>query len=165
MLVPIGKGLELEVDVTRFNSEVRDHVLRTGLRNLLMDAHASATAKAYPDDWLKRSRELADRKLAQLYAGVTRAQSFGGPKAASDPISQVIMRLARKAVSGRPEIAAASKADRLATINRLAAEYAKDHDAELRPRALKIAALENGDPAPVPVQKPVPVPMKKKRAA
>jgi hypothetical protein len=95
----------------------------TGLRNLLMDAHASATAKADPDNYIKRSRELAEKKLASLYAGVVRAQTIGGPKTASDPISQVIMRLARKAVVSRPEIAAASKADRLATINRLAAEY------------------------------------------
>ena len=146
MLVPIGKGLELEVDVTRFNSEVRDHVLRTGLRNSTDGRARFATAKAYPDDYLKRSREMAEKKLANLYAGVTSAQSFGGPKAASDPISQVIMRLARKAVSGRPEIAAASKADRLATINRLAAEYAKDHDAELRPRALKIAPWRTATP-------------------
>ena len=118
MLVPIGKAIELKVYVTWFNSEVREHVIRTGLRNLLMDAHAG-DREGFPDDWLKRSREMAEKKLANLYAGVTRAQSFGGPKAPTDPISQVIMRLARKAVSGRPEIAAASKADRLATITGL----------------------------------------------
>jgi hypothetical protein len=48
MLVAVGKTIELDVDVTRFNSEVHEHILRTGLRNLLMDAHASATAKADP---------------------------------------------------------------------------------------------------------------------
>src|SRR5262245_63226943 len=104
MLVVIGKGIELEVDVTRFNSEVHDHIVRTGVRNLLMDAHASATAKADPDNYIKRSREMAEKKLASMYAGVVRAQSIGGPKTASDPISQVIMRLARKSVASRPEI-------------------------------------------------------------
>ena len=65
----------------------------------------------------------------------------------------VILRLARKAIASRPEIAAASKEDRLATINRIAAEYAKEHDALLRPRAQKIVALENdqAEPAPLPL--------------
>jgi hypothetical protein len=57
MLVAVGKGIELEVDVPRLNNEVRDHVMRTGLRNLLMDAHASATAKVDPENYIKRSRE------------------------------------------------------------------------------------------------------------
>ena len=56
MLVAIGKGIELDVDVTRFNSEVRDHIVRTGLRNLLMDAHASATVKADPQGYVQKSR-------------------------------------------------------------------------------------------------------------
>jgi hypothetical protein len=165
MLVAIGKGIELDVDVTQFNSEVHDHILRTGLRNLLMDAHASATAKADPDNYIKRSRELAEKKLASLYAGVVRAQSLGGPKAPTDPVAMVIMRLARKAIASRPEVAAASNADRLATINRLAAEYAKEHDAQLRPRAEKIVALENDQAEPAPVKTHEPVPTKKKKAA
>jgi hypothetical protein len=74
------------------------------------------------------------------------------------------MRLARKAVASRPEIAAASKADRLATINRLAAEYAKEHDAQLRSRAEKIVALENDQADPAPVRKHEAVPTKKKAA-
>ena len=165
MLVAVGKGIELEVDVPRFNSEVRDHVMRTGLRNLLMDAHASATAKTDPENYIKRSRELAEKKLASLYAGVVRAQSFGGPKAPTDPVAMVILRLARKAIVSRPEIAAASKGDRLATINRLAGEYAKDHDAQLRPRAQKIVALENDQAEPAPVKRHEPMPTKKKKAA
>jgi len=161
MLVAIGKGIELEVDETRLNNEVRDHVMRTGLRNLLMDAHASATAKANPQGYVQKSRELAEKKLASLYAGVVRAQSFGGPKAPTDPVAMVILRLARKAIASRPELAAASNADRLATINRLAAEYAREHDAQLRPRAEKIVAPENDQAEPAPVQKPT----KKNKAA
>ena len=163
MLVAIRKGIELDVDVTRFDSEVHGHIVRTGLRNLLMDAHASATAKADPANYIKRSREMAEKKLASLYAGVVRAQSFGGAKMPADPVAMVILRLARKAVISRPEVAAASKADRLATINRLAAEYAKEHDAQLRPRAQKIVALETLEAEPV--KKAEPVAMKKKRAA
>ena len=117
MLVAIGKTIELDVDVTRFNSEVHDHIVRTGLRNLLMDAHASATAKGDPENYINRSRELAEKKLASLYAGVVRAQSFGGPKAPTDPVAMVILRLARKAVQRdrAKEIAAAPKAEKLAT--------------------------------------------------
>jgi len=165
MLVAIGKGIELDVDVSRFNTEVHDHLLRTGLRNLLMDAHASATAKADPENYIKRSREMAEKKLASLYAGVVRAQSFGGPKASTDPVAMVILRLARKAIISRPEVVAASNADRLATINRLAAEYAKEHDAQLRPRAEKIVALENDQAEPTPVRKHQAVPTRKNRAA
>ena len=165
MLVAIGKGIELDVDVTRFNGEVHDHIVRTGLRNLLMDAHASATAKADPEGYVRKSRELAEKKLASLYAGVVRAQSFGGSKTPTDPVAMVILRLARKAVISRPEIAASSKADRLATISRLAGEYAKEHDAQLRPRAEKIVALENDQAEPAPVKKPEPMPTKKKKAA
>jgi hypothetical protein len=165
MLMAIGKGIELDVDVTRFNTEVHDHILRTGLRNLLMDAHASATAKADPENYIKRSREMAEKKLSSLYAGVVRAQSFGGPKAPTDPVAMVILRLARKAVISRPEVAAASKADRLATINRLAGEYAKEHDVQLRPRAEKIVALENDQAEPTPVRKHRAMPTKKNRAA
>ena len=165
MLMAIGKGIELDVDVSRFNTEVHDHLLRTGLRNLLMDAHASATAKADPENYIKRSREMAEKKLASLYAGVVRAQSFGGPKASTDPVAMVILRLARKAIISRPEVVAASNADRLATINRLAAEYAKEHDVQLRPRAEKIAALENDQAEPTPVRKHQAVPTRKNRAA
>jgi hypothetical protein len=165
MLVAIGKSIELDVDVTRFNGEVHDHILRTGLRNLLMDAHASATAKVDPEGYVQKSRELAEKKLTSLYAGVVRAQSFGGPKAPTDPVAMVILRLARKAIVSRPEVAAASKADRLATINRLAGEYAKEHEGQLRPRAQKIVALEDDQAEPAPEKKHEPMPTKKKKAA
>lgn len=163
MLIAIGKGIEIEVDLTRFNKEVDEFTKRNGLYNLLKDSHAKATAKADPENYVKRSRELAEKKLADLYAGVTRAQA--GPKAPTDPVAMVILRLARKAVASHPEVAAAPKKDRLATINRLATEYAKAHDGELRPRAEKIVALENGEPVPITKPAPVQPATKKKRAA
>ncbi len=42
MLVAVGKGIELEVDVTRLNNEVRDLVMRSSLRNLLISASRPA---------------------------------------------------------------------------------------------------------------------------
>ena len=35
MLVPIGKRIELDVDPTRFNRDVMEHVVKIGLRNIL----------------------------------------------------------------------------------------------------------------------------------
>src|SRR5215472_13818914 len=92
MLVAIGKGIELEVDPSRFNGEVHDHVMKIGLRNLLMDAHAAATAKSDPIGYVAKSRELAESKLGNLYAGVVRAQTIVGAKAATDPVGMVILR-------------------------------------------------------------------------
>jgi hypothetical protein len=167
MLVAIGKGIELDVDVTRFDGEVHDHIVRTGLRNLLMDAHASATVKADPEGYVKKSRELAEKKLASLYAGTVRVQSVGGVAKPTDPVSAVVMRLARRAIQKEKasDIAAAPKDQRLALINRLAAEYAQSHDVALRPRAEKIVALENVEVEPLPVKKAEPVPTKKGKKA
>ena len=161
MLVAIGKGIELDVDPSRFNRDINDHILRTGLRNLLMDAHASATAKSDPDNYIKRSREPAEKKLASMYAGVVRLANVGGPKAPTDPISQVILRLARKAVQKDhlTELAAAPKDQRLALLNKLANEYAVAHDAALRPRATKIVELES---EPEPALKAQAKPVKRK---
>jgi hypothetical protein len=161
MLLAIGKGIELDGDPSRFNREVNDHILRTGLRNLLMDAHASATAKSDPDNYIKRSRELAEKKLASMYAGIVRVANVGGPKAPTDPVSQVILRLARKAVQKdhATELAAAPKAQRLAVLNKLANEYAVAHDAALRPRATKIVELES---EPEPALKAHAKPVKRK---
>jgi hypothetical protein len=146
--INIGKGIELDVDPARFNREVMEHVVKIGLRNILADSHANATAKADPEGYLKKSRELAEKKLAAMYEGIVRAAAVGGPKAPTDPVSTVIMRLARKQVQKdkAKEIAAAPKDQRLAVLNKLAAEYAQAHDGKLRPRAMQIVALEDGEP-------------------
>ncbi|MBV8227715.1 MAG: hypothetical protein JO232_21280 [Verrucomicrobia bacterium] len=87
MLVAIGKGIELDVDLARFNRDVMDHVVKIGLRNILMDSHATATAKCDPEGYVAKSRELAEKKLAALYAGVVRTQAAGGGIAKpTDPV-------------------------------------------------------------------------------
>jgi hypothetical protein len=162
MLVPVGKGIELDVGVTRFNKEVMDHIVKTGLRNLIMDSHASATQKADPTGYIAKSRELAERKLQSLYDGVVRTQAIGGPKAPTDPVAMVILRLARKAVQKdkAEELAAASKGDRLALLNKFAIEYAEARDTQLRPRAIQIVRLENDEPEAPPAKAAI-----KKKAA
>jgi hypothetical protein len=67
----------------------------------------------------------------------------------------------RKAVISRPEVGSV-EGDRLALINKLASAYAVEHDAQLRPRAQKIVALEEGEPLQA---KHEPMPTKKKKAA
>ena len=105
---------------------------------------------------------MAERKLQSLYDGVVRTQAVGGPKAPTDPVAMVILRLARKAVQKdkAKELAAASKGDRLALLDKFATEYAEAHDAKLRPRAIRIVALENDEPEAPPAK-----PTAKKKAA
>jgi len=164
MLVAIGKGIELEVDPARLNAEVTAHVMKIGLRNILMDSHANATQKADPEGYVAKSRELAEKKLAAMYEGIVRAQSTGGIAKPTDPVAVVILRLARKAVQKdkAKEIAAAPKDQRLAVLNKLANDYAQAHDATLRPRAVKIVELENDEPTPV---KTAPAKPAKRKAA
>jgi hypothetical protein len=76
-----------------------------------------------------------------------------------DPVSQVILLLARKAKDRAKEIAAAPKDQRMAVLNELANEYAAVHDAALRPRAVKIVELES---EPEPALKPQAKPVKRK---
>src|SRR6516164_10119481 len=165
MLVPIGKRIELDVDPTRFNRDVMEHVVKIGLRNILTDSHANATQKADPQGYVAKSRELAERKLQSLYNGIVRTQAVGGPRAPTDPVSMVILRLARKAVQKdrAKDLAAAAKGERLTILNKWAAEYAEAHDSALRPRALKIVALEDGG-EPVEPAKPVAKPAKRRAA-
>ena len=91
MLVAIGKGIELDVDVTRFNSEVHDHIVRTGLRNLLMDAHASATAKADPEGYVTKVPRVGRKETGLVVCGDHRgAISRTGPESASLPSNSML---------------------------------------------------------------------------
>lgn len=73
MQVQIGKGIALDVDYERFNAEVLQHVIYMGLRNVLMDSHASHTKDADGDNYVELSRDAAQRKLDSMYAGEVRA--------------------------------------------------------------------------------------------
>src|SRR5262249_51140644 len=161
MLIPIGKGIELDIDPARFNDEVRNHVMKIGLRNLLGDAHANATAKTDPEGYIQKSRELAERKLQSLYNGVVRTQSTGGIAKPTDPLAQVILRLARKQVQKdkAKDLAAAPKDQRLALLNKILTENALTYESQLQPRAVKIVALENDEE---PEAKPMTKPAKRK---
>lgn len=104
MLVNIGKNITLDVDVKRLAQHVpvMEHVVYIGLRNILMDAHASATAKEHPQTFVAMSRELAEKKLASMYAGEVRARVV-----AEDPIRAQLRGQA--AALGLPENATAEQ--------------------------------------------------------
>jgi hypothetical protein len=92
MLVQIGKGLELQTpDFASFPKAVQDHIVYTGLRNLLMDSHAGVTPeKVGAENVTEKSREAAQRKLESLIAGEARV--FTARE--GDPVKVETMRLA-----------------------------------------------------------------------
>jgi hypothetical protein len=92
--VAIGKGIELEVDFGKLPKNVQDHVVYMGLRNVLMDSHASHTKEADGDNYVANSQATAERKLAAMYAGEVRA--IGTRE--SDPVKAEAIRFATNQV-------------------------------------------------------------------
>ena len=102
MLVNIGKDIALEIDVEKLNASVMQHVVYIGLRNILMDSHASDTEDKHGDEFRAKARETAVAKLQDMYAGNVR--SFGSGRT-SDPIQARVNLLAtqqaRKVLKGK----------------------------------------------------------------
>jgi len=88
MKVQIGKGLELDVDVSKLPGNVLDHVQYIGLRNILMDAHASVTTDEA--DYQDKALAVSQKKLDAMYAGEVRV---AGTRE-GDPVRAEAMRLA-----------------------------------------------------------------------
>jgi hypothetical protein len=109
MLVNIGKSIELDVNVKALPANALEHVIRMGLRNVLMDSHASITKETNPDDFAEVSKAVAEKKLAALMAGEVRVVSTreGDPiraeakRAAQDAIKVALRKAGRKA---EPEV-------------------------------------------------------------
>lgn len=101
--VNIGKDLELDVDFSKFNSAVIDHILYIGARNILMDSHASVTAEKSADVQ-GESLAMAEKKLAAMYNGEVRTAGsrIGDPvkaeaiRIASDRIKAALRKAGRK---------------------------------------------------------------------
>ena len=68
--VKIGKGLAIDVDPLKLPSNVLDHVIYMGLRNILMDSHASI--KKDDGDCKSKSMAIVNKKLDALYNGIIR---------------------------------------------------------------------------------------------
>jgi hypothetical protein len=90
MRVQIGKGIELDVNTSKFNATVTEHVMYMGLRNILMDSHANHTKDADGDEYVTLSRETAQNKLNALYNGEVRV---AGTRS-SDPVATQMRALA-----------------------------------------------------------------------
>jgi hypothetical protein len=98
MLVNIGKGIELTVpEIEMLSPAVRDHLMYLGWRNALMDSHAGMTAKDNPDDYVEKSRAIAEKKLAALAAGEVRTTSTRE----GDPVKAEAINLIAKALRAK----------------------------------------------------------------
>lgn len=104
--VEIGKALQVAVDTTRLNESVMAHVVRIGLRNILMDSHASVKSDDFKDDdegrkaWRDASLAQAMKKLDAMYKGEVRANATTRVSHA-DPVEAEAMRMARTFVYGK----------------------------------------------------------------
>lgn len=96
MLVKIGKGIEMDVDTSRLGfsnlTPVGESIVYLGLRNRLMDSHASVTTDE--EDYVEKSQAAAEKVLAALYAGEVR--TVGTRE--GDPVRAEAKRLAVAAV-------------------------------------------------------------------
>lgn len=103
MKVKIGKGIELDVDTERLMRQpaVWEHIVYLGLRNRLMDSHASAKRDDYDSDasYVAASKAMAEKTLAGMFEGKMRTNV--GTTRTFDPVEQAALRMARTFVYSR----------------------------------------------------------------
>lgn len=99
MKVNIGSDIVMQVDVNALPANALEHVIYIGLRNTLMDAHASVTEKTNPETEGRVAAKLAmaEKKWAALIAGDIRAS--GTRSRTSDPILARAIRIALEHVT------------------------------------------------------------------
>lgn len=83
MDIVVGKGITLAVDVDALPGNALEHVIRIGLRNILMDAHAGESDPA-------AARAKSEKKLEALMSGEVRV---AGTRE-GDPVRAEAMRIA-----------------------------------------------------------------------
>ncbi len=100
MQVNVGKGIELEIDHTALPANALSHAIMIGLRNILMDSHASITAEEYPDATARAdaARAMVDKKLSALMSGEVRVSSS---RESVDPVRAEAMRMATAMVTAK----------------------------------------------------------------
>lgn len=106
MQVNVGKSITIEVDHAALPQAALDHVIMIGLRNVLMDSHASITTEEFPDATEREdaARAMVDKKLSALMRGEVRVQNTRE----GDPVRAEAMRMANEALKAK--IKAAGKA-------------------------------------------------------
>lgn len=131
MDIEIGKSLTVNVDTARMPETAMAHIVKMGLRNVLMDSHASVKRDAYAagDDgakeWQAASLAVAMKKLDALYRGEVRANATTRVSHA-DPIEAEAMRMARSFVYGKARGWEENKGDSRAWVSAVAQAVALD---------------------------------------
>ncbi len=95
--VNCGKGLELDVDTSKFSDEVYDHCFRLGLKTALRNVHAGVEDKV-------ESNKLSTEKLESFYRGECHRPGGGGFGQALAAKDQEIaaLKAALAAANGKP---------------------------------------------------------------
>jgi hypothetical protein len=97
--INIGKAIGLAIDLEKLQlkTQVMDHVIAIGLRNILMDSHASCRSEDFKTefDWREASKAMAEKKLAAMMAGEIRSNGGGVRASKADPITAEALRMAR----------------------------------------------------------------------
>lgn len=100
MEINVGKGITIDVDVDKLTpgyddtahlvaaQPVFEHVIRIGLRNILMDCHAGIPIDE--PDYQAKARAVVEKKLEAMYNGEVRV---AGTRE-GDPVRAEAMRLA-----------------------------------------------------------------------
>lgn len=109
MEVNVGKGIICNVDHTILQPQVLEHVIYIGLRNILMDSHASITDKEYPDATERQAaaEAMVDKKLEAFKRGEVRVQSTRE----GDPVRAEALRMAIDIVKAKIKKAGKKVAD------------------------------------------------------
>ncbi len=101
--VDIGKAIGLEIDIAKLQAHenVMAHVIKIGLRNILMDSHASCLAKDFKTEleWRDASKAMAEKKLAAMLLGEIRSNAGGVRATKADPITAEALRMARVVIN------------------------------------------------------------------
>lgn len=125
MLVRIGKTIELNVNVDALPQAALDHAIYIGLRNILMDSHASITKETNPTDFVDVAKAMAEKKLATLMSGEVRVT---GTRESSDPVRAEAIKIATAAVTKQIRAEGLKVADFTAASIREAALASIDDD-------------------------------------
>lgn len=150
MLIEIGKGLQVDADTEKLREHraVWEHIVYIGLRNILMDAHASVKKEDHPGDdgvetYKAASLAMANKKLDAMLRGEQRTV-HSGPRASSvDPVAAEALREARVFVLGRARGWEKGRAEAIAYIDAVhkALALPRNADGRIDPKATLAAAV------------------------
>lgn len=99
MDIDIGKGLRVNVarkEIEKIEA-IADHVFKIGMRNILMDSHASVKRDdcESDQDYRDKSLAIAMKKLEKMLNGEIRANSGGTRVSSVDPITKMAREIAK----------------------------------------------------------------------